>query len=199
MIATLTGTISAFTTSSVVIDVNGVGYLIHITPRTSAGLVVGNRASLFTQLVVREDSMTLYGFESQQAKEVFELLQSVSGIGPKVALSALSIYDPQELFSAITTENASAIERIPGLGKKGAQRVILELKEKIPAFTQVSSSSHTAIAPWRDQVLMALVGLGFTAKDATARIEIVAQEITDPSSREIAELLRAALAAGAHS
>lgn len=199
MIATLTGTISAFTTSSVVIDVNGVGYLIHITPRTSAGLVVGNRASLFTQLVVREDSMTLYGFESQQAKEVFELLQSVSGIGPKVALSALSIYDPQELFSAITTENASAIERIPGLGKKGAQRVILELKEKIPAFTQVSSASHNAIAPWRDQVLMALVGLGFTAKDATARIEIVAQEITDPSSREIAELLRAALAAGAHS
>ena len=199
MIATLTGTISAITTSSVVIDVNGVGYLIHITPRTSAGLVVGNRASLFTQLVVREDSMTLYGFESQQAKEVFELLQSVSGIGPKVALSALSIYDPQELFSAITTENASAIERIPGLGKKGAQRVILELKEKIPAFTQVSSASHNAIAPWRDQVLMALVGLGFTAKDATARIEIVAQEITDPSSREIAELLRAALAAGAHS
>ncbi len=199
MIATLTGTISAITTSSVVIDVNGVGYLIHITPRTSAGLVVGNRASLFTQLVVREDSMTLYGFESLQAKEVFELLQSVSGIGPKVALSALSIYDPQELFSAITTENASAIERIPGLGKKGAQRVILELKEKIPAFTQVSSASHNAIAPWRDQVLMALVGLGFTAKDATARIEIVAQEITDPSSREIAELLRAALAAGAHS
>ena len=199
MIATLTGTISAITTSSVVIDVNGVGYLIHITPRTSAGLVVGNRAYLFTQLVVREDSMTLYGFESLQAKEVFELLQSVSGIGPKVALSALSIYDPQELFSAITTENASAIERIPGLGKKGAQRVILELKEKIPAFTQVSSASHNAIAPWRDQVLMALVGLGFTAKDATARIEIVAQEITDPSSREIAELLRAALAAGAHS
>ena len=199
MIATLTGTISAITTSSVVIDVNGVGYLIHITPRTSAGLVVGTRASLFTQLVVREDSMTLYGFESLQAKEVFELLQSVSGIGPKVALSALSIYDPQELFSAITTENASAIERIPGLGKKGAQRVILELKEKIPAFTQVSSASHNAIAPWRDQVLMALVGLGFTAKDATARIEIVAQEITDPSSREIAELLRAALAAGAHS
>lgn len=199
MIATLTGTISAITTSSVVIDVNGVGYLIHITPRSSAGLVAGNRVSLFTQLVVREDSMTLYGFESLQAKEVFELLQSVSGIGPKVALSALSIYDPQELFSAITTENASAIERIPGLGKKGAQRVILELKEKIPAFTQVSSASDTAIAPWRDQVLMALVGLGFTAKDAAARIEIVAQEITDPSSREVAELLRAALAAGAHS
>ena len=199
MIATLTGTISAITTSSVVIDVNGVGYLIHITPRSSAGLVAGNRVSLFTQLVVREDSMTLYGFESLQAKEVFELLQSVSGIGPKVALSALSIYDPQELFSAITAENASAIERIPGLGKKGAQRVILELKEKIPAFTQVSSASDTAIAPWRDQVLMALVGLGFTAKDAAARIEIVAQEITDPSSREVAELLRAALAAGAHS
>ena len=199
MIATLTGTISAITTSSVVIDVNGVGYLIHITPRSSAGLVAGNRVSLFTQLVVREDSMTLYGFESLQAKEVFELLQSVSGIGPKVALSALSIYDPQELFSAITTENASAIERIPGLGKKGAQRVILELKEKIPSFTQVSSASDTAIAPWRDQVLMALVGLGFTAKDAAARIEIVAQEITDPSSREVAELLRAALAAGAHS
>ena len=199
MIATLTGTISAITTSSVVIDVNGVGYLIHITPRSSAGLVAGNRVSLFTQLVVREDSMTLYGFESLQAKEVFELLQSVSGIGPKVALSALSIYDPQELFSAITTENASAIERIPGLGKKGAQRVILELKEKIPAFTQVSSASDTAIAPWRDQVLMALVGLGFTAKDAAARIDIVAQEITDPSSREVAELLRAALAAGAHS
>ena len=199
MIATLTGTISAITTSSVVIDVNGVGYLIHITPRSSAGLVAGNRVSLFTQLVVREDSMTLYGFESLQAKEVFELLQSVSGIGPKVALSALSIYDPQELFSAITTENASAIERIPGLGKKGAQRVILELKEKIPAFTQVSSASDTAIAPWRDQVLMALVGLGFTAKDAAARIEIVAQEITDPSLREVSELLRAALAAGAHS
>ena len=163
MIATLAGTVKATTSNSAVIDVGGIGILVQISPRLSAALNVGASAHLHTLLIVREDSLTLFGFERQQDRELFEILLSVTGIGPKVAQSALSVYDAAEIVSAIMNEKPAVLERIPGLGKKGAQRLILELKEKVKNLNTSTSGSSRA-AGWRDQVSDALIGLGFTAQ-----------------------------------
>jgi len=199
MIASLTGSVQSIGTSSLVIDVGGVGYLVFANSRVLAGAQIGAAITVATTLVVREDALTLYGFESMQSREFFELLQSVSGIGPKVAQSALAVYDPAELTHAIAHEDAASLERIPGLGKKGAQRVVLELKDKVAGFASISAKPNRSAQPWRDQLLLALVGLGFTARDANARIDLVAHDVNDPASTPLSDLLRAALASGAHS
>ena len=199
MIASLTGSVQSIGTSSIVIDVGGVGYLVFANSRVLAGAQIGATITVATTLVVREDALTLYGFESMQSREFFELLQSVSGIGPKVAQSALAVYDPAELTQAIAHEDAASLERIPGLGKKGAQRVVLELKDKVAGFASTSAKATRSAQPWRDQLLLALVGLGFTARDANARIDLVAHDVNDPASTPLSDLLRAALASGAHS
>ena len=199
MIASLTGSVQSIATSSLVIDVGGVGYLVFANSRVLAGAQIGATITVATTLVVREDAMTLYGFDSMESREFFELLQSVSGIGPKVAQSALAVYDPAELTHAIAHEDAASLERIPGLGKKGAQRVVLELKDKVAGFASSSVKASLSAQPWRDQLLLALVGLGFTARDANARIDLVANDVTDPSNSPLSDLLRAALASGAHS
>ena len=147
MIASVSGVVKAITLNSAVIEVGGVGILISLPARFAASLAVGKHVDIFTTLVVREDSLTLFGFERSAAREFFELLQTVSGIGPKVAQSALSIYEPEELAGAIASENSALLERIPGLGKKGAQRAVLELKEKVAnlklsARSEVSSASN---------------------------------------------------------
>jgi len=199
MIASLTGTVQSIGTSSLIIDVGGVGYLVFANSRVLAGAQIGAAITVATTLVVREDALTLYGFESMQSREFFELLQSVSGIGPKVAQSALAVYDPAELTHAIAHEDAASLERIPGLGKKGAQRVVLELKDKVAGFASISAKPNRSAQPWRDQLLLALVGLGFSARDANARIDLVAHDVNDPASTPLSDLLRAALASGAHS
>jgi len=199
MIASLTGSVQSIGTSSLVIDVGGVGYLVFANSRVLAGAQIGAAITVATTLVVREDALTLYGFESMQSREFFELLQSVSGIGPKVAQSALGVYDPAELTHAIAHEDAASLERIPGLGKKGAQRVVLELKDKVAGFASISAKPNRSAQPWRDQLLLALVGLGFSARDANARIDLVAHDVNDPASTPLSDLLRAALASGAHS
>ena len=199
MIASLNGTVLHATSHSLVLDVNGVGYLIHVTPNVASGAHIGSALLLHTSLTVREDALTLFGFETLAARDFFELLQSVSGIGPKVALSALSLYRPTELADAITREDSAAIEKVPGLGKKGAQRLILELKEKA-AILGLSQSSDGAKpsprSPWKEQLLSALVGLGFTAKDAQSRIDSVALEVSESGLTDISQLLKLALASG---
>ncbi len=125
MIASLSGTIKAIRSQSIIVEVGGVGMLVNVSPRVSAAHAVGTSISLHTVLVVREDALTLYGFETAPARDLFELLQTVTGIGPKVAQSALTVYDTAELANAIKSENDAALERIPGLGKKGAQRLVL--------------------------------------------------------------------------
>jgi Holliday junction DNA helicase RuvA len=199
MIASLTGNIAALDHGFLVIEVHGVGYLVHATPRFLAGLSLGKSITLHTTMVVREDAMTLYGFDSIEARNFFELLQSVTGIGPKVALSALSLYDPDDLATAIEREDNAAIERVPGLGKKGAQRLLLELKDKVAHLSLSSgakTSQSTVATLWQEQLLSALVGLGFLAKDAQARIESVKSQVSDPANTEISELLRLALISG---
>jgi holliday junction DNA helicase RuvA len=176
MIASLSGTVKATSINSAVIDVGGVGILVNVSPRLSASLTVGLSAHLHTTLIVREDALTLYGFESSSDRELFEVLQTVTGIGPKVAQSALSVFDAPEIVSAIVNEKASALEKIPGLGKKGAQRLILELKEKVKTFSSASVQSTTLGGNWREQVSEALLNLGFNSRDTQDALDLVSNE-----------------------
>ena len=155
---------------------------------------MGTHTEIFTTLVVREDSLTLFGFDRADSRDFFDLLQTVSGIGPKVAQSALSIYEPEELASAIASENSAALERIPGLGKKGAQRTVLELKDKVGDVIRTSGSGKSAKSHWRTQLQSALIGLGFTARDAEATIDSVATDLGSKIDEiDISQLLKLAL------
>ena len=194
MIASVSGVVKAATLNSAVIEVGGVGIQVALPARFAASLVVGTHAEIFTTLVVREDSLTLFGFERSNSRDFFDLLQTVSGIGPKVAQSALSIYEPEELVSAIASENTAALERIPGLGKKGAQRTVLELKDKVSDLARTQSSDKGAKSHWRTQLQSALIGLGFTARDAEATIDAVASDLGKKvDETDISELLKLAL------
>ena len=194
MIASVSGVVKAATLNSAVIEVGGVGIQVALPARFAASLVVGTHAEIFTTLVVREDSLTLFGFERSNSRDFFDLLQTVSGIGPKVAQSALSIYEPEELVSAIASENTAALERIPGLGKKGAQRTVLELKDKVSDLARAQSSEKGAKSHWRTQLQSALIGLGFTARDAEATIDVVASDLGKKvDETNISELLKLAL------
>jgi holliday junction DNA helicase RuvA len=193
VIASLTGTIKSVRDGNVVIEVGGVGLLVNVSPRIAAAFTVGTTASLQTVLVVREDALTLYGFESHAAREIFELLQTVTGIGPKVAQSALNIYETAEIVSAIKNEQTEILERIPGLGKKGAQRLVLELREKVDNF---EAGEMTVAGSWRDQITSALLGLGFTARDTQDRIDQLSLQFKDVAGEPIGDLLRAALSGG---
>lgn len=197
MIASLSGIVKHVETTSVIIEVGGVGIVAHIPARLSASMVVGNMASLQTSLVVREDALTLYGFEDFNSRKLFEILQSATGIGPKVALSALNVYTAEELALAIMREDNATLERVPGLGKKGVQRLILELKEKvegilIPADRVIPRQSKAPL--WSVQIEEALTGLGFGAKQSQDAIAYLSDEFgSEVSTTAIGDLLKAAL------
>ncbi len=194
MIASVSGVVKATTLSSAVIEVGGVGLSLSLPARFAASLTVGTHAEIFTTLVVREDSLTLFGFDRASSRDFFDLLQTVSGIGPKVAQSALSIYEPEEIASAIASENAAVLERIPGLGKKGAQRAVLELKDKVSALNIAQKSNSQSKSNWRNQLSSALIGLGFSAKDAQSTIDLVSNELgSQVESTDISQLLKLAL------
>src|SRR3954447_7575257 len=144
MIARLRGTVAARTGAGVVIDVGGVGYLVAATPRVRAP--VGEETTVETYLHVREDALQLYGFASAEERELFELLLGVSGVGPKVALAIVSGSTPGELRRAIVRDDTARFEAIPGIGRKTAQRVVLELKEKLSAAVAVESPSGSLLA-----------------------------------------------------
>jgi Holliday junction DNA helicase RuvA len=197
MIATLSGTVKSLSPDRAIIEVGGVGMSVLINAHTSAAMTLGAHANLYTSLVVREDSLTLFGFSDEPSRVLFELVQTVSGIGPKVALSILGALTPSELAHAVNTENISAIEKVPGIGKKGAQRLILELKSKISDFSQGPyTRSHQPV--WREQLTSALVSLGFSAKDSDDAINSVLSEISQEeiAQMELGELLKLALQSG---
>ena len=197
MIASLTGVVKHIETTSVVIEVGGVGIVAHIPARLSGSMIVGKTASLQTSLVVREDSLTLYGFEDFNSRKIFEILQSATGIGPKVALSALNVYTAEELALAISREDNATLERVPGLGKKGVQRLILELKDKVEPIllsSDRSTMSRSKAPLWSVQIEEALTGLGFGAKQSQDAIAFLSEEFGgDVASTAIGELLKAAL------
>ena len=198
MIAHLTGTVRHLTTEKVVLEVGGVGYSISITPRTSTHIVMGSEVSLSTTLIVREDSMTLFGFLDSRDRDIYETLQSVTGIGPKVALAITGALTPDELARAISMEDIAAIEKVPGIGRKGAQRLILELKGKLVSDTSTPQlATHSAV---RDQLLSALTGLGFTAKESDIAINNTFSNLVEsgeePAAMSVPELLKLALQNG---
>lgn len=199
MISLINGVVRSLSTDRAVVEVGGVGLSVSITSQTGTQLNIGAPVQLFTSLVVREDSLTLFGFLDEESRSAFELVQTVSGIGPKVALAILGAHTPQSLAVAIAQEDIKAIEKVPGIGRKGAQRLILELKGKISDF---GSSDHKQIHQpvWREQLASALVSLGYSAKDSDAAITAVigqyADSGVDAQNVDISELLKAALQTG---
>jgi Holliday junction DNA helicase RuvA len=196
VIAFVRGTVADVGLTSAVLEVGGVGLQLMCTPGTLATLRTGREATLPTSMVVREDSLTLFGFLDDDEKSVFELLQTASGVGPKLAQAVLAVLGPDELRTAIAGEDVKTLTRVPGVGQKGAQRMILELKDRIGA--PVGRGRPTAVnsgrEAWRDQVQQGLVGLGWSAREADKAVEAVAPEAAAASGQpDVAALLRAAL------
>lgn len=182
MIASLFGTIKSLRLDHLIVDVNGVGYLVHINPRTSGELALGRDVQLFTSMVVREDAMTLYGFLEPSERELFELLQTVSGIGPKVALAITQAMNIGDLASAVRQKDENSISAIPGIGKKSAQRLILELEGKLDFAIRDLPSRELS---WREEVLDALIGLGFSRRQAESALNDLAASL---SASDLAKL-----------
>lgn len=199
MISLLTGSIRSLSADKAVIDVNGVGYLVLISARTSNRLTIGAISTFFTSLVVREDSMTLFGFLDSHERDLYEMLQTVSGIGPKVALGITGALTGADLANAVAHEDLATIEKIPGIGKKGAQRLVLELKGKLIG-DGAPTSQVQANSPVREQLMSALTGLGFTSRESDLAISAtfahLAQSGIDPVEVDVPELLRMTLQSG---
>ncbi len=192
MIAYVRGQVADVTLSSAVLDVGGVGLELMCTPATLAGLRVGQAAMLPTSMVVREDSLTLFGFADDDEKQVFELVQTASGVGPKLAQAILAVLGPDDVRRAVTAEDVKTLTRVPGVGQKGAQRIILELKDRIGAPSGARPlSGAPAVEAWREQVTQGLVGLGWSTRDADGAVDRVAPTAGDPP--DVGALLRAAL------
>lgn len=193
MISLLTGRIERVRLDSAVVNVGGIGLHVVAAPNTLAGLTVGQTASLATSLVVREDSLTLYGFDDDDARDVFEKLQTVSGVGPRLALAMLAVHSPDDLRRAVGSEDIAALTKVPGVGKKGASRLVLELAGKLGPATDAPRTTAAEPAPSgaESQVIDALVGLGWNLKQATDSTRAVLAE-TDPD-KPVAELLREVL------
>jgi Holliday junction DNA helicase RuvA len=192
MIAFVRGRVAALTLSSAVLEVGGVGLELMCTPGTLATLRTGESATLPTSMVVREDSLTLFGFVDDDERQTFELVQTASGVGPKVAQSMLAVLSPDDLRRAIAADDIKTLTRVPGIGQKGAQRIVLELKDRIGAPVGARQAAvPSGQAPWRDQVHQGLVGLGWPVRDAEKAVDAVAPEAGD--APDVAALLRAAL------
>jgi Holliday junction DNA helicase RuvA len=195
VIASVSGPVLAVGPTSAVVEVGGLGILTLCSPNTVAGLRIGQRTTLATALVVREDSLALYGFASADEREFFELLLTATGVGPKLAQAALAVLRPDELRQAIATENLVVLCKVPGIGRKGAQRIVLELKDKINAVGLGADLAPlgTTAATWRDQVAQGLVGLGWSARDADAACDEVEHLVADDPAVGVPVLMRAAL------
>ena len=191
MIAHISGRVLEVRLTSLIINVAGIGYEVNVAPEIASSSNKGDEIELFTSLVFREDSWKLYGYRSADARDLFEELQSVSGIGPKVAHSLLTVFAPIELQGIIGTGDQLALERVPGIGKKVASRLILELRERY----NTGKSRVANTGRWRDSLMEALTSLGYSAKDAERSIDQTVKALDgDPSAIELSELLRRTLA-----
>ncbi len=199
MISLLSGTVRSINSDRVVVEVGGFGLTVLVNPATTTQVTLGSQIQLFTSLVVREDSLTLFGFLNEESRALFELVQTVSGIGPKVALSILGALTPEDLGRAIAQEDIASIEKVPGIGRKGAQRLILELKGKLSGLSTAAQYKGHQPA-WREQLASALVSLGFSPKESDAAISNVVSALqadgVEASKLELSELLKLSLASG---
>jgi Holliday junction DNA helicase RuvA len=200
VIAHLSGTVAAVAPDGAVIEVGGVGLFVQCTPATLAGLRPGERARVATSLVVREDSLTLYGFAGDDERTVFELLQTASGVGPRLAQAMLAVLTPDALRRAVATEDLAALVSVPGIGRKGAQRIVLELSGRLGApgdgyLAPLALAAPSGAPPWQDQVRKGLVSLGWASREADQAIAAVEPDLTgdEPGEVDVAVALRAAL------
>ena len=193
MISSVRGQVLSVELDHAVVEVGGVGLAIRAVPATLATLRRGEQARLATSLVVREDSLTLYGFADGAARELFVLLQTVAGVGPRLALAMLAVLEPDCLRTALAEGDLTVLTRVPGIGRKGAERLVVELRDKVgkaePAASGPAAGAGGGVRP---QVTEALVGLGFAARQAEQAVEAVLAE-ADRESTETSEVLRGAL------
>jgi len=184
MISFLRGPVAQLGLSSAVIDLNGVGMLVQATPKTLGSLRIGQETTLTTSMIVREDSMTLYGFSTADEREVFDILLTVSGIGPRLALAVLAVLEPETIRVAASSGDGKTFTKVPGIGPKVAGRIVLELANKlVPHGTSVSATSTETPTPWKPQVVAAMTSLGWSEKDALSSIE----KATDGETEMLAE------------
>ncbi len=201
MISHLHGTVSGVAPDGAVIEVGGVGLSIQCTPGTLATLRPGEPARVATCLVVREDSLTLYGFVSDDERNVFELVQTATGVGPRLALAMLAVHSPDALRRAVSTGDLDALTLVPGIGKKGAQRIVLELRDRLGTPGDVPADASRPLSAtmpsWREQAQSGLVNLGWPARDAEQAITAVAADLAGdgvaPETADVATVLRAAM------
>ncbi len=204
MIASVSGRVAAVSPDGAVVEVGGIGLAVQCTPGTIARLQLGENARLSTSLVVREDSLTLYGFADDDERQLFELLQTANGVGPRLAQAVLAIHPPREVRRAVSLADVKALMQVPGIGKKGAERLILELRDRLGSTTSDTSldappglPSVTPVAPWRDQLTAALMSLGWSIKEAEGAVlqlaPVADEQIVANGAVEIAVLLRQAL------
>ena len=195
MIASLTGHVTHVGLESVILDVNGFGMLVRATARTLSNLRTGSTATLLTSMIVREDSMTLYGFAEPAEREVFEMMLSVSGIGPRIALAVLSVHTATEVERAVATGDDKAFTKVPGIGPKSARRIVLELAGKlILSKDQAEENAPAQGIAWKPQVMDALTSLGWSEKDADAAIDAYVQHNPDAEKEAVSAALRGVLA-----
>lgn len=197
MIAQLQGRVVALEAWGAVVSAGGVGFAVLCPPQTTSGVAVGDEVNWFTSLIVREDAMTLYGFATPAERACFDIVRGVAGIGPKIGLAVVAVLGPTGLADAIRREDLAALMRVPGIGRKGAQRFVIELKDKVPTLLAAAgagdASPLAAPSSWRDQVVSGLEGLGWPVKSAESAADAVAPMVDDNPQVSVAELMRAAL------
>ncbi|MFJ9040718.1 Holliday junction branch migration protein RuvA [Streptomyces sp. NPDC102406] len=196
MIAFVSGSVAALAPDAAVVEVGGVGMAVQCTPNTLSTLRVGQQAKLATSLVVREDSLTLYGFADDDEKQTFELLQTASGVGPRLAQAMLAVHSPDALRRAVSTGDEKALTAVPGIGKKGAQKLLLELKDRLgePLGTGGPALGTAVTSGWRDQLHAALIGLGYATREADEAVTAVTpQAEAAEGAPQVGQLLKAAL------
>jgi Holliday junction DNA helicase RuvA len=208
VIASVSGRVAAVSPDGAVVEVGGVGLAVQCTPGTIARLQVGETARLSTSLVVREDSLTLYGFADDDERSLFELLQTANGVGPRLAQAVLAIHPPREVRRAVSMGDLKALMQVPGIGRKGAERLVLELRDRLGATTTdtpldggaglpAGAASITPVAPWRDQLSAAIVVLGWTSREADTALlalsPVADEQLASTGRVDVAVLLRQAL------
>jgi holliday junction DNA helicase RuvA len=199
MISFVRGRVTAARPGEVVVDVGGIGLALHCTPSTAAALRIGDEAQLPASLIVREESLTLFGFADEDERHIFELLQTASGIGPRLAQAMLAVHSPDDLRRAVATEDLVALTRVPGIGKKGAQRIVVELAGKLgPPVGHIGATAANEKATrhhgWQGQVHAALLGLGWSGREADAAVDEVTPLVGDGvDAADVSTLLKAAL------
>jgi Holliday junction DNA helicase RuvA len=200
MIAFVSGPVAALAPDTAVIEVGGIGMAVQCTPNTLAGLRLGEPAKLATSLVVREDSLTLYGFVDEDERQVFVLLQTASGVGPRLAQAMLAVHTPDALRRAVATGDERALTAVPGIGKKGAQKLLIELKDRLGAAvgTGTARAATARVASsWSDQLHTALIGLGYNPREADEAVTAVTPQAeaaeAEGTAPNVSALLRAAL------